>query len=123
MAATKRSSSRTRKTSNKIRADWPTWYYPDAPLGSAVRYLAALSPKFHWVGIYIKKGEELELGPYIGAATRFEKGSEWVVLIRDKTDKVVGQIDIDSHVENAFGPDEETTAQRVARVLGELWPE
>jgi GAF domain-containing protein len=46
--------------------DLPVWYQPEAPLGSAVRYVAALSPKFSWVGIYLLKGKVLELGPYIG---------------------------------------------------------
>jgi GAF domain-containing protein len=53
---------------------WPVWFQPDAPLGSAVRYVAGLSPKFNWVGIYVLKGTKgkamLELGPYIGAATQ-----------------------------------------------------
>jgi len=140
------------------RPDWPVWYLPEAPLGAAVRYLAALSAKFHWVGIYILKGDFLELGPYIGAATphtripvgkgicgtaisenrdlniprvneepnylacSIETRSELVVLIRDKKGQVVGQIDIDSHFENAFGSEEENHVQRVARELGEIWP-
>jgi GAF domain-containing protein len=48
-------------------AELPVWYHPDSPLGSAVKYVAALSPKFNWVGIYVLKGKFLELGPYIGA--------------------------------------------------------
>jgi L-methionine (R)-S-oxide reductase len=52
-----------------ISPDWPHWYQPEAPLGSAVRYVAGLSSKFDWVGIYVLKGQMLELGPYIGAAT------------------------------------------------------
>jgi GAF domain-containing protein len=52
-----------------ISPDWPVWYQPEAPLGSAVRYVASLSPKFNWVGIYVLKGKTLELGPYIGAKT------------------------------------------------------
>lgn len=47
----------------------PVWYQPEAPLGSAVRYVASLSPHFNWTGIYILKGDQLEAGPYIGAAT------------------------------------------------------
>jgi L-methionine (R)-S-oxide reductase len=54
-------------SSKGISPDWPVWYQPDSPLGSAVRYVASLSPKFNWVGIYILKGKVLELGPYIGA--------------------------------------------------------
>lgn len=45
------------------------WYQPESPLGSAVRYVAGLSPKFNWVGIYVLRGKYLELGPYMGAAT------------------------------------------------------
>jgi L-methionine (R)-S-oxide reductase len=51
-----------------ITADQPVWYQPEAPLGSAVRHVASLSPKFNWVGIYLL-GNVLELGPYIGAET------------------------------------------------------
>jgi L-methionine (R)-S-oxide reductase len=57
------------KANSSIRPEWPTWYQPESPLGSAVRYLASLSPKFNWTGIYVLKGKYLELGPYIGAAT------------------------------------------------------
>lgn len=56
-----------------VSPEWPVWFQPDAPLGSAVRYVAGLSPKFNWVGIYVLKNSKgksvLELGPYIGAAT------------------------------------------------------
>jgi L-methionine (R)-S-oxide reductase len=137
----------------------PVWYQPEAPLGSAVRYLASLSPRFNWVGIYILNGKMLELGPYIGApsehtripvgrgvcgtavalnadqnvpdvsasdnylACSLETKSELVVLIRDRQKQILGQIDIDSHVRNAFGPEEERAVSQVAAELGELWPE
>jgi L-methionine (R)-S-oxide reductase len=52
-----------------ISEDQPVWYQPESPLGSAVRYVAGLSPKFNWVGIYVLKGKTLELGPFIGAET------------------------------------------------------
>ena len=52
-----------------ISPEWPAWYDPSAPLGSAVRYVASLSPRFNWVGIYVLKGKTLVLGPYIGAET------------------------------------------------------
>jgi len=47
----------------------PAWFDPTAPLDSAVRHLAASFAKFNWVGIYLLKGDMLELGPYVGAAT------------------------------------------------------
>jgi len=34
------------------------WYRPEAVLGSAVRYVASLSAKFNWVGIYVLKGKD-----------------------------------------------------------------
>ncbi len=137
----------------------PVWFDPLSPLGSAVRYIASLSPRYHWVGIYLLKGDTLELGPYIGAETdhtriqvgvgvcgtavamnedqnvpdvrarenylacSLETRSELVVLIRDQQGKVLGQIDIDSHVLNAFGKKEEQQIKTIANELGERWPE
>lgn len=142
-----------------ISPEQPAWFQPEAPLGSAVRYVAALSPKFNWVGIYILKGKYLELGPFVGApsehnrikvgqgvcgtavaenadqnvpdvrarsnylACSLETRSELVVLIRDRKGHILGQIDIDSHTRDAFGPEEENAVRKVARELGEIWPE
>lgn len=50
----------------KISLDWPVWYHPSAPLGSAVRYIASLSPKYNWVGIYTLNQKTLKLGPFLG---------------------------------------------------------
>jgi L-methionine (R)-S-oxide reductase len=136
----------------------PVWYNPQSPMGSAVHYVASLSPKFNWVGIYVLKGKFLELGPFIGAksehtriavgkgvcgtavaedrdqnipdvravgnylACSLETRSELVVLVRNAKGKILGQIDIDSHVPGAFGPDEEDAVKKVAVELGELWP-
>jgi L-methionine (R)-S-oxide reductase len=55
-------------------------------------------------------------------ACSLETRSELVVLIRDADDRIVGQIDIDSHTVNAFGPDEERAVKKVAEELGKLWP-
>ena len=135
----------------------PVWFNPQSALGSAVHYVASLSPKFNWVGIYVLKGKVLELGPYIGAksehtriavgkgvcgtavaenvdqnvadvralenylACSLETRSELVVLVRDRKGKILGQIDIDSHTPDAFGPDEEKAVKKVAQELGELW--
>src|SRR3954470_15490934 len=57
------------RSENKIRTMWPHWYYPDAPLGAAVRYVASLSGRSNWVGIYILKDGVLELGPFLGEPT------------------------------------------------------
>jgi GAF domain-containing protein len=154
----KRSESKRLSREERDLSRLPVWYQPEAPLGSAVRYVASLSPRFNWVGIYVLKGKFLELGPFIGAETdhsRIPVGrgvcgtavaenrdqnipdvsaatnylacsiatkSELVVLIRDAAGKILGQIDIDSHVPNAFGPDQESAVRRVADELGTLWP-
>jgi GAF domain-containing protein len=130
----------------------------DARLRSAVQSLRDFSPKFDWVGIYILKGDTLELGPFIGEATEHTRitvgvgvcgtavarnadmnvpdvsasdnylacsvatKSELVVLIRDRAGAILGQIDIDSHVRDAFGPDEERRVKAVADELGAAWP-
>jgi len=134
-----------------------TWYRQDDPLRSAIEYLSASTPTFNWVGVYVLRGDVLELGPYIGAATEHtrinvgvgvcgtavarnvdmnvpdvstsdnylacsvETRSELVVLIRDHTGAVVGQIDIDSHTPAAFGAVEEQLVRGVAAELGARW--
>ncbi len=47
----------------------PAWLSPTDVLGSAVTHVAAISPSFNWTGIYILRGDTLELVPYIGAPT------------------------------------------------------
>jgi GAF domain-containing protein len=47
----------------------PAWYHASDILGSAVRHLTTISSRFNWVGIYLLKGDTLELGPFIGAPT------------------------------------------------------
>jgi L-methionine (R)-S-oxide reductase len=159
MAPSKKPKSRRNAAEQEIRPEWPVWYMSDAPLGSAVRYVASLSPLFNWVGIYVLRGNVLEVGPYIGAKTEhtrisvgkgicgtavaenrdqniaqvrshpnylacsIETQSELVVLIHGKNGKILGQIDIDSHSENAFSPELEEAVRKVAKELGELWPE
>lgn len=60
---------RVLKKAQPIRFQWPVWYDPLSPLGSAVRYVASLSPDFQWVGIYRLQGKRLVLGPFIGEDT------------------------------------------------------
>ena len=47
----------------------PAWYRSGSALQSAVEHLAAAFPSFNWVGVYVLRGDTLELGPYIGAPT------------------------------------------------------
>ena len=161
MAVRKKATIRKPKKPGRkpsISPDWPVWYQPSAPLGSAVRYVASMSSRFNWVGVYVLKGKHLELGPFIGETTEhsripvgkgicgkavmensdqnipdvsaeksylacsFKTKSELVVLVRNRDGKILGQIDIDSHTPDAFGPEEEKSVRQVARELGELWP-
>jgi L-methionine (R)-S-oxide reductase len=57
------------KNTRKGLESLPVWYQPEAVLGSAVRYVAGLSGKCQWVGIYVLKGKKLVLGPYLGDKT------------------------------------------------------
>lgn len=143
---------------NNMSVDWPVWFHPAAPLGSAVRYIASLSPKYNWVGIYTLTKDTLKLGPFLGKPSAhktikvgrgvcgtavkenrninvpdvnqhsnylscsIETKSELVVLIRDKKNRVLGQIDIDSHTLNAFNDTDEKRVQAIADQLGALWP-
>jgi len=139
----------------------PIWFDPLSPIGSAVKYIAALSPRFNWVGVYLLKGKFLELGPFIGEPSEHtriaigqgvcgtavaegadqnvsdvrERGnylscslktrSELVILIWEggrEGSRILGQIDIDSHVVNAFGPEEVAQVKQIAKELGEKWP-
>lgn len=53
-----------------MKSDRPEWSLAEDVLRAAVQYVATLSPRFNWVGIYILKGDTLELGPFVGAPTR-----------------------------------------------------
>jgi len=55
-------------------------------------------------------------------ACSLETRSELVVLIREPSGTILGQIDIDSHTPGAFGVEEEEAVRKVARELGERWP-
>jgi putative methionine-R-sulfoxide reductase with GAF domain len=79
-----------------IERQAPTWLDANDALGSAVKHIAALSPTFNWVGIYVLNGDMLELGPYIGASTE--------------------------HTRNAFNPSLEAAVKHIADDLGDFWP-
>lgn len=130
---------------------------PSSPLKSAVSYLKKASPLFDWVGIYLREGDELVLGPFEGEkpehiripigkgicgralaedndlvvqdvrkeenylACSLKTRSEMVALIRDSSNQVIGEIDVDSDSLGAFGPQEEQLIRNVAERVGELW--
>jgi hypothetical protein len=124
--------SRRRKNEvfKEISLSWPFWYDARAPLGSAVRYLASLSPWFSSVGIYVLRGGCLELGPYMGAmpsSKRIQVGEALgqvavVIPLRDCDKKELGQIHIVHRLHQALEPEEEQAVRKVAQELEELWP-
>jgi GAF domain-containing protein len=77
-------------------------------------------------GTAVAKNEDQNVPDVSGSdnylACSLHTKSELVVLIRNKQGQILGQIDIDSHVLNAFGPEEEAAVRHVANQLGELWP-
>lgn len=120
MAQSKKSRSRKKQNSTLIRAEWPVWYFPDAPLGSAVKYIASLSPHFDWVGISSFEGKGWKQGPSLGTLQQ-DPVQRWSIEIRDRKGKLLGQIEIECLSNQALRLEEEII-RRVASELGELWP-
>jgi GAF domain-containing protein len=111
-------------------------------------------PHYHWVGIYLVEGDNLELKHYLGRPTEHTKikigqgicgaavvdeqtiiapdvsvdkrylacsvetKSEIVVPIR-KGDRIVGEIDIDSDLPDAFDITDKKMLEKIADVLGD----
>lgn len=109
----------------------PRWYQSGDALGSAVHYLSKASHTRIKVGVgvcgtAIARNADINvpdvrtLDNYLACSV--ETRSELVVLIRDQKGVVVGQVDIDSHTEQAFGPAEEQFVRQIADELGALWP-
>ncbi|MCX7800141.1 MAG: GAF domain-containing protein [Fimbriimonadales bacterium] len=62
-----------------------------------------------------------ELDNYL--ACSLETRSEIVVLIRDRSGGILGQIDVDGHRVGAFDASDEALLRRVAEVLADRWEE
>lgn len=120
---------------------------------SVMQYLKDGRSDFHWVGVYLLKGDELHVGPYTGPETdhlripvgrgvcgtavaenknqlvddvstlgnylacNLDTRSEIVVLVRNDSGGIIGQIDIDSTRIKAFGPDDEWFLDQVGRII------
>lgn len=126
---------------------------PQQVIQSVMEYLKSERADFHWVGVYILKGSELHVGPYVGPFTdhvripvgrgvcgtavaegknqivddvsklgnylacNLETKSEIVVLVRDASGQVLGQIDIDSTRFAAFSKTDEHFLEQVAALI------
>lgn len=132
-------------------ADW------EKAVVAALHKLRRMRRVYHWAGLYLLRGDELRLGPFVGAPTehtRIPMGqgvcgtaaaegqninvpdvttldnymscspkvkSELVVLIRDAEDnRILGQIDVDSHRPAAFSGDDERLLMRLAERLARV---
>ena len=108
----------------------PVWYDRLAPLGSAVRYVASLSPEIRWVGIYKSRGGTLVLGPQLGAPDvrpgqkRIPIGKATDLhLVRKGTEgKVVGALSVQLDERGGHKLELEENIRRIAGELGNLWP-
>lgn len=52
-----------------IRSELAAARTPAEAVHGTMRLIQAHLPKYEWVGVYVLRGETLELGPYVGAAT------------------------------------------------------
>ncbi|MEK6707028.1 MAG: hypothetical protein AABZ06_14715 [Bdellovibrionota bacterium] len=111
---------------SKISPDWPVWYNPLSPIGSATRYVMGLSPWFEWVGIYTirRSGLKFRLAADIGSSQRGIKRNSVVVPINDKNGSPLGKICINSDPFIRKTKDQSLNeVNKVARELRDLWPE
>jgi putative methionine-R-sulfoxide reductase with GAF domain len=120
MAQKRKSDSKKKGKPNEIQLTWPLWYLPENPTGSALRYLAALSPQFQWIGIYLIRGSSIELGPHLGKAIE-NPLSSLVTLVKNSRGKKVAQIEIQNPERSAFSAEEVEAVRKIAQELGELW--
>jgi GAF domain-containing protein len=112
-------------------------------------------PHYHWVGIYLVKGDDLVLSHYLGKPTEHTKikigqgicgaavVDEHTIVVPDvlgddryiacsnetrseivvpifSSGKIIGEIDIDSDVPDAFDSDDSRMLERVAQILGDV---
>jgi len=105
----------------KLDPHFSVWAQPEAVLGSAVRYIASLSPKYQWIGIYCNNGKTRKLGPYMGKKSN-QTQSELIIPVTDQNKKILGQIKINSQIQNAFSIKDKEIIQSIADELGKIWP-
>ena len=107
---------------------------PSRLLQNCIGYLYEKFTKYSWAGIYIVKGNNLVLGPWKGkqatehtkipigkgicghAACFVSTRSEIVAPIK-KNGKIVGEIDIDSDIPNAFDSKDAVFLEKIADML------
>jgi len=94
----------------KLSPQAPVWLQPEAVLGSAVRYIAAYSPRLSRVEC-VPVGRKS--GPSIGAGE-----SQWEFEVLSPRGKKLGTLRI-----GGLELEEITQVARVAKELGEQWPQ
>lgn len=91
-------------------------------MGKARRITAAIRETcgYRWVGIHDVDGDAARVVAWSGptlSATR----SEIVIPIRDGAAAVVGRLDVQSDVPDAFGAEDRQCLEECARLLAPLW--
>lgn len=102
----------------KLSPQAPVWLQPEAVLGSAVRYIAACSPRLSQVEL-VPVGRKS--GPSIGAGE-----SQWELEVLSPRGKKLGTLRIGGDFkDHPSGLELEviTRVARVAKELGEQWPQ
>ncbi|MBI4925593.1 MAG: hypothetical protein HY843_06680 [Bdellovibrio sp.] len=100
----------------------PNWYNALSPLGSVVRYIANISTKCKWVGLYLYKNKRFVLGPSIGdrqaCLLSGSKFSEFMIKSpgSQKNKRALGKLELQAIAE-------EDQIIKIIKELENLWPE
>ncbi|MBI3535426.1 MAG: hypothetical protein HY072_08105 [Deltaproteobacteria bacterium] len=97
----------------------PDWYNALSPLGSVVRYIANISTKCKWVGLYLYKNKRFVLGPSIGdRQAGFLSGSKFreFMIKSPESKKALGKLELQAIAE-------EDQIIKIVKELENLWPE
>lgn len=110
------------KSAKKVappQTDLPPWLLPEAPAGSAVRYLAGALPRLMRVSIAIARGRRKLKGPTLG-----EGGKALPAMpIAASNGKVLGWLTVATPQGEALSPADQAVVRRVITELGEKWLE
>lgn len=103
------------KKKNKLTPLAPVWLQPEAVVGSAVRYIAAFSPKFSRVEC-VPVGAKS--GPSIGQGKCL-----WEIEVLAPRGKKLGTLRMGGDFQDRPPARELELINRVAKELGEQWPQ
>ena len=105
---------------SKPLQDLPAWYQPEAPIGSAVRYVASLCSQAAGVEVVRPGGRAFRLGRCGGARGLARLPGLEVSLGEGASKKGTLRVYLREHC--ALGESERQRILEVVRELGERWP-